>query len=152
MKHERSTCEKNKPCIPLDILSIHSTFWAVCICWPSACPPSIHGHHGVAKTNSRGATPPALSIVKDKGTTAIRLYFAVPSPRTIPFQAAFSSAYPDVHLIPEPSAPIAVLPRYKVTMAKSIQNGGHGLYQWLHPMGTRCLDATSSRTALPTHD
>ncbi|MCY0895530.1 MAG: hypothetical protein OWS03_04385 [Alicyclobacillaceae bacterium] len=68
--------------------------------------------------------------VKDRGSTIIRLYFAVPTLRTTPFQAAFSSAYPDVHLIPEKSSPIP-LPPTKVTMAKSIQSGGHGLYRWL---------------------
>lgn len=80
--------------------------------------------------------------VKDKGTTAIRLYFAVPTLRTTPFQAAFSSAYPDVHLIPEKSSPIATLPRGKVTVAKSIQIGGRGLYRWL-PLATERVNVAS---------
>jgi len=80
--------------------------------------------------------------VKDRGSTTIRLYFAVPTLRMTPFQAAFSSAYPDVHLIPEKSSPVATLPRTKVTMAKSIQSGGHSLYRWL-PLATDRVNVAS---------
>ncbi|KYP81743.1 hypothetical protein AYJ22_16065 [Ferroacidibacillus organovorans] len=66
----------------------------------------------------------------------------MPSLRTTPFQAAFSSAYPDVHLIPEAGSPIATLSRAKVTIAKSIQIGGHGLYRWL-PLATDRVNVAS---------
>ncbi|WP_153005087.1 type IV secretory system conjugative DNA transfer family protein [Ferroacidibacillus organovorans] len=70
-------------------------------------------------------------IVKDAASSAIRLYFGVPTDRAPAFQSAFGSSYANVHLIPEPTSPAAGLDADRRSVAFSFRKGGHGLEPWL---------------------